>query len=42
MKIAIYLNKEHPSFADIQDDLSKQLDALETIKFKKEIEPAKP
>jgi hypothetical protein len=42
MKIAIYLNKEHPAFTQIQKDLSEQLDALETIKFKQDIEPAKP
>jgi hypothetical protein len=40
MKIAIYLNKNHPVFLKVQEDLSKQLDALEAIKFRREIEPA--
>ena len=42
MKIAIYLNKEHPEFLKLQEDLSKQLKALDTIKFKEESEPPKP
>jgi hypothetical protein len=42
MKIAIYLNNEHPRFAEVQDELAKQLEALDTIKFKKDIKPAKP